>query len=151
MNYPDTAALDLSAFSHWPDALTASEEIAMWAQLGEYAQPGPAVEEVPLDIVDAVLARGPSRTTPTNTSGFDFEDNLVSVLPLGHDRTYIRHSLATGRPEGRWPRAAVPAIASLSLTLLRRVPRRQSQPCYHASSPTTRAHSVKKNISSPNQ
>ena len=83
MNYSDTAPLDISAFSHWPDALTASGEIAMWAQLGEYAQPGPAVEDVPFDIVDAVLAWGPSRTTPAETPGFDFKDNLVSAFAFG--------------------------------------------------------------------
>ena len=117
MNYPDTAPLDLSAFSHWPDALTVSEEeIAMWAQLGEYAQPGPDEEGVPLDILDATLAWGTSRTTPTE---FNFEEDLVSTFAfVGHDRiyTYILHRLATGRPEARWPRV-VPALASLSWTL----------------------------------
>ena len=81
MNYPDTAPLDLSAFSHLPDALTASEEeIAMWAQLGEYAQPGPDEEGVPLDILDATLAWGEIRTTPAD---FNFEDNLVSIFAFG--------------------------------------------------------------------
>ena len=148
MNYPP---LDLSAFSHWPDALTTSEEeIAMWAQLGEYTQPGPDEEGVPLDILDATLAWGTSRTTPVE---FDFEENLVSIFAfVGRDRiyTYIRHSLATGRPEARWPRA-VPAIASLSWTLRRWAPRLPGQPwSCHLSSPTTRARSVK-DILSPNQ
>ena len=84
MNYPDAASLDLSAFSHSPDALTASEEeIATWAQLGEYSQPEPDVRGVPLDIVDAVLALGPSRTTPAETYGLSFEDNLVSAFAFG--------------------------------------------------------------------
>ena len=117
MNYLHTAPADLSAFSHWPDALTASEEeIGMWAQLGEYTRPGPDEEGVPLDILDATLAWGTSRTTPAEP--FNFEDNVVSIFILRHDRiyTYIRRSLAIGRPEARWPRA-VPAIAPLSWTL----------------------------------
>ena len=87
MNYPDTAPLDFSAFSHLPDALTASEEeIAMWAQVGEYAQPGPDEEGVPLEILDATLAWGTSRTTPTE---FTFEENLVSIFAfVGRDRIY---------------------------------------------------------------
>ena len=80
MNYPDTTPLDLSAFPHLPDALTASEEMAMWAQLGEYAQPGPDEEGVPLDILDATLAWGAIRTTPAD---FNFEDNLVSIFAFG--------------------------------------------------------------------
>ena len=84
MNYPDAASLDLSAFSHSPDALTVSEEeIATWPQLGKYSQPGPDVEGVPLDLVDAVLAWEPSRTTPAETYGLGFEDNLVSIFALG--------------------------------------------------------------------
>ena len=80
MNYPNTAPLDLSAFSRWPDALTASEEeTAMWAQLRECTQPGPDEDGVPLDILDATLAWG-SRTTPTE---FNFEDNLVSIFAFG--------------------------------------------------------------------
>ena len=81
MNYPNTAPLDLSAFSRWPDALTASEEeTAMWAQLGEYTQPGPDEDGIPLDILDATLAWGSSRTTPTE---FNFEDNLVGIFAFG--------------------------------------------------------------------
>ena len=81
MNYPNTAPLDLSAFSRWPDALTASEEeIAMWAQLGKYTQPGPDEDGIPLDILDATLAWGSSRTTPTE---FNFEDNLVGIFAFG--------------------------------------------------------------------
>ena len=81
MNYPNTAPLDLSAFSRWPDALTASEEgTAMWARLGEYTQPGPDEDGVPLDILDATLAWGSSRTTPTE---FNFEDNLVGIFAFG--------------------------------------------------------------------
>ncbi|KAN0132698.1 hypothetical protein V8E53_009369 [Lactarius tabidus] len=68
MNYP----ADLSAFSPWPDALAASEEeLAMWAQLSEYAQPEPTVEGIPLNMLDAVLAWGPSRTTPAETFGLE--------------------------------------------------------------------------------
>jgi hypothetical protein len=78
MDYP----ADLSAFSPWPDALPANEEeMAMWAQLGEYAQPGPAVEGIPLDMLDAVLAWGPSRTTPAET--FGLENTLVSIFAFG--------------------------------------------------------------------
>jgi hypothetical protein len=78
MNYP----ADLSAFSPWPDALAASEEeLAMWAQLSEYAQPEPTVEGIPLNMLDAVLAWGPSRTTPAET--FGLENTLVSIFAFG--------------------------------------------------------------------
>jgi hypothetical protein len=63
---PNSAPTNLSAFSLWPDALAASEEESgMWAQPAEYAEPGvAAVEGIPLDILDAVLAWGQSGTTP---------------------------------------------------------------------------------------
>ena len=55
--------------------------MAMWAQLGEYTQPGPDEEGVPLDILDKTLAWGASRTTTTEP--FNFEDNLVSMIAFG--------------------------------------------------------------------
>ena len=80
MNYPHTTPADLSAISHRPDALATSEEIAMRAQLGEHAQPGPDEKGVPLDILDATLACGTSRTTPAE---FNFEDDSVSIFAFG--------------------------------------------------------------------
>ena len=88
MNYPP---LDLSAFSQWPDALTASEEeMAMWAQLGEYTQPGLDEEGVPLDILHETLAWGASRTTIAEP--FNFEDNLVSIIAFGTRQSLHLHS-----------------------------------------------------------
>jgi hypothetical protein len=78
MNYPDTAPADLSASSLWPDALAASEEMAVCGQPAEYAQSGPAVEGIPLDILDAAMAWGQSRTSPAET--FGFESNLVRIF-----------------------------------------------------------------------
>jgi hypothetical protein len=144
MNYPDTATADLSAFSLWPHALAASEEeMAVWAQPADYAQPGPAVEGIPFDILDAVMAWGQSRTSPAETLGF--ENNLVSIA-FGTWQNLHPSSPATGRPETRWP-GVVPAITSLSRTLPRRVPQGPSQPwSCRPSSPTTRAHSVKDSL-----
>ena len=60
MNYPNT---DLSAFSLWPDApAVGEEEMAVWAQTAGYA-PKRLDEGIPLDILDATLAWGPSGTT----------------------------------------------------------------------------------------
>ena len=88
MNYPP---LDLSAFSHWADALTVSEEeMAMWARLGEYTQPGPDEEGVPLDILDETLAWGASRMTTAEL--FNFEDNLVSIIAFGTRQSLHLHS-----------------------------------------------------------
>ena len=80
MNYPDAALADLSAFSHWPDALAASEEIAAWAQPAGYAEPEVAIEAIPFDILlvlDAILAWGQSRTSRTP------QTNLVSISAFG--------------------------------------------------------------------
>ena len=59
--------------------------MARWAQLGEYTQPGPDEEGVPLDILDKTLAWGASRTT--TTEAFNFEDNLVSMIAFGTEFT----------------------------------------------------------------
>ena len=78
MNYPDTALADLPDFSLWPDASAVSEETAVWSQAAGYTQPGLAVENVPLDVLDADLAWGQSGVTHAGT--FDFQTNFVSIF-----------------------------------------------------------------------
>lgn len=96
MNYPNTVPADLPAFSFWQDVLATGEEMATWAQPqpAGYAQPGIGDEGIPLDIMDSV-AWGQSRTcrieAPTSQKDF------VSIFALGWERTYICHSLPTGR------------------------------------------------------
>ena len=81
MNYPDTAPADLSAFSHWPDALTVSEEIAARAQPTGYAEPEVTVKGIPLDIVDAVLAWRQSGTS--HIQALTSRTTLVSIFAFG--------------------------------------------------------------------
>ena len=82
MNYPNTSPADLSAFSLWPDnSAVSEEEMAMWAQGAGCAQPGLAIENVPLDGLDATLAWGQSGMTPAES--FDFQNNFVSIFSFG--------------------------------------------------------------------
>ena len=79
MNYPDSALANLSDFSLWPDASAVSEEgTEVWAQAAGYAQSRLAIENVPLDVLDADLAWGQSGVTPAQT--FDFQTNFVSIF-----------------------------------------------------------------------
>jgi hypothetical protein len=79
MNSSNTAPLDLSASSLWPDApAVGEEEMATWAQAFGY----PGLDEgIPLDILDATLAWGQSGTTFAEPS--NFQDNLVSIFAFG--------------------------------------------------------------------
>ena len=80
MNYPDTAPVDdPPAFSLWPDALAAGEEMMAWAKPAVYAQLGVDGEGIPLDILDSVLAWGRSGSI----DAFNSQTNFVSIFVLG--------------------------------------------------------------------
>ncbi len=77
MNYPQPATTDPYAFSLWPDASAASEEMMAWAQAAGYAQSG-LTDNLFLDDLDTTLAWGQGGMIPTETYG-----DSVSIFAFG--------------------------------------------------------------------
>ncbi|KAH8990861.1 hypothetical protein EDB92DRAFT_1863619 [Lactarius akahatsu] len=79
MSYSQTATSDPYAFSLWPDASAASEEMTMLAQAAGCTQPGLTVEDIFFDdLLDTTLAQGSNSTTPAETFGSHKDTNWTT-------------------------------------------------------------------------
>ncbi|KAI9437235.1 hypothetical protein H4582DRAFT_335899 [Lactarius indigo] len=90
MNYPHTThTADPYAFPNLPDASAISgEELMMWAQVAERAQPELGMENISFDdLLDTTLAWGQSGTSPAVSFQNDCDTNwtsggsVVGVMP----------------------------------------------------------------------